>query len=227
MKVLKTAALTCALLGSAAQAVAYTEAFISLHKTLVEADSATNSEALKTQALKTYLRTNFTVELQTVKRDIQNVFTYPSNSLPLYIPYSCDGNKIWGRGTSDAKGNAAAQITAVKSLIKSSDIVKGEIFLLFVVSEKSGGNSIKAANGFNLTWESVVFSKLTENSLVRAYKGVLGFKITADGVAGHSGYPEYGRRAIDLLVRALEKDCQTRPHPHLSPTQATHRRGDY
>ncbi|KAK6206891.1 hypothetical protein QIS74_13379 [Colletotrichum tabaci] len=222
MKYLGTAALTCALLSSAARAAPYTEALISLHKTLVEADSTTKSEALGTQALKTYLETNFTVELQTVEGDRQNVYAYPGNgrkarvlltshidTVPPYIPYSRDGDEIWGRGTSDAKGSAAAQITAVESLLESGDIAEGDVSLLFVVGEESGGDGMKAANGLNLTWESVVFGEPTENSLVRAHKGVLGFNITADGVAGHSGYPEYGRSAVDLLVRALDKLQET------------------
>ncbi|GJC91395.1 C6 zinc finger domain-containing protein [Colletotrichum higginsianum] len=213
MKFLGTAALTCALLSSAARAAPYTEALISLHKTLVEADSTTKSEALGTQALKTYLEANFTVELQTVEGDRQNVYAYPGNgrkarvlltshidTVPPYIPYSRDGDEIWGRGTSDAKGSAAAQITAVGSLLESGDIAEGDVSLLFVVGEESGGDGMKAANSLNLTWESVVFGEPTENSLVRAHKGVLGFNITADG---------YGRSAIDLLVRALDKLQET------------------
>ncbi|GKT55962.1 C6 zinc finger domain containing protein [Colletotrichum tofieldiae] len=222
MKLLGTAAFICALLSSSARAASYTEALISLHKTLVEADSTTKTEALGTQALKTYLETNFTVELQTVEGNRQNVYAYPGNgrkarvlltshidTVPPYIPYSRIGDEIWGRGTSDAKGSVAAQITAVETLLESGEISEGDVSLLFVVGEESSGDGMRAANKLNLTWDSVIFGEPTENNLVRAHKGVLGFNITADGVAGHSGYPEYGRSAIDLLVRALEKLQET------------------
>ncbi|GKT46327.1 peptidase M20 domain-containing protein [Colletotrichum spaethianum] len=100
MKVFETAALTSVLLSSATRAAAYTGALISLHKMLVEADSNTKSEALETQALKRYLETNFTVEIQTVEGDRQNVYAYPGAA----------NDEIWGHGISDAKGSAAAQI---------------------------------------------------------------------------------------------------------------------
>ncbi|KAJ0311152.1 hypothetical protein COL5a_002429 [Colletotrichum fioriniae] len=222
MKPLSSAALTCAL-ASSAWAASYTESLISLHKTLVEADSTTKSEALGTQALKGYLETNFTVELQTVEGTRQNVFAYPGtarearvlvtshfDTVPPYIPYSRSGDEIRGRGTSDAKGSVAAQIIAVEELLESGEIVEGDVALLYVVGEESGGDGMGAANTLGLTWESVIFGEPTENTLVRAHKGVLGFNITADGVAGHSGYPEYGRSAIDLLVRALDKIQDTK-----------------
>ncbi|GKT43539.1 peptidase M20 domain-containing protein [Colletotrichum spaethianum] len=222
MQFLGTAALACALLGSSAWAASYTEALISLHKTLVEADSTTKNEALGTQALKAYLETNFTVELQTVEGNRQNVYAYPGNgrkarvlltshidTVPPYIPYSRDGDEIWGRGTSDAKGSVAAQITAVEVLLESGEISEGDVSLLYVIGEESSGDGMRAANALNLTWESVIFGEPTENNLVRAHKGVLGFNITADGVAGHSGYPANGRSAIDLLVRALDKLRET------------------
>ncbi|OHF04135.1 hypothetical protein CORC01_00474 [Colletotrichum orchidophilum] len=218
MKSLPSAALTCVLAASLAWAASYTESLLTLHKTLIEADSTTKSEALGTQALKTYLETNFTVELQTVQGTRQNVFAYPGtarearvlltshiDTVPPYFPYSRTDDEIRGRGASDAKGSVAAQVIAVESLLESGEIGEGDVALLYVVGEESGGDGMRIANDLGLTWESVIFGEPTENTLVRAHKGVLAFNITADGVAGHSGYPAYGRNAIDLLVRALDK----------------------
>lgn len=222
MKFLRTAALACSLAASSTLGAAYTESLISLHKALVEADSTTKTEALGTEALKTYLSTNFTVETQTIEGDRQNVYAYVGSArktrvlltshidtVPPYIPYSRVGDEIWGRGTCDAKGSIAAQITAVESLLESGDIGEGDVSLLFVVGEESGGEGMRAANNLNLTWESVIFGEPTENELVRGHKGVLAFNISAHGVAAHSGYPEYGRNAIDLLIRALGKMLDT------------------
>ncbi|KAL0939921.1 C6 zinc finger domain-containing protein [Colletotrichum truncatum] len=216
MKSLGIAALACSLAASSVQAESYTEALISLHKTLVEVDSTTKSEAPGTEALKTYLETKFTVELQAVEGDRKNVYAYPGNSrnsrvlltshidtVPPYIPYSRNGEEIRGRGTADAKGSVAAQIIAVEELLESGDIKDGDVSLLFVVGEESGGQGMQTANNLNVTWEAVIFGEPTENKLVRAHKGVLGLNVTASGIAGHSGYPEQGRNAIDLLVRSL------------------------
>ncbi|KAK1579240.1 uncharacterized protein LY79DRAFT_523056 [Colletotrichum navitas] len=222
MKMLSKITLAAALLGVSAWAASYTEALLALHKTLVEADSTTEAEGLGTQALKSYLEANFTVELQTVEGTRQNVYAYPGSSrsarvlvtshidtVPPYVPYSRAGDEIRGRGTSDAKGSAAAQITAVEALLASGEVGEGDVALLFVVGEESGGDGMVAANGLGLAWDAVIFGEPTENKLVRAHKGVLAFNMTAVGVAGHSGYPEYGRSAIDLLVRALKKILNT------------------
>ncbi|KAF6798254.1 C6 zinc finger domain-containing protein [Colletotrichum sojae] len=217
MMLIDSIAILSLLAAPAVLASAYTESLIDLHKLLVEAESTTKAEALGTEALKTYLEANFTVELQTVEGDRQNVYAYLGDkrearvlltshfdTVPPYIPYSRDGDEIRGRGTVDAKGSIAAQITAVEDLLESGEITEGDVSLLFVVGEESGGDGMKAANNLNLTWEAVIFGEPTENQLVRAHKGVLGFNVTASGIAGHSGYPEQGRNAIDLLVRSLE-----------------------
>ncbi|KAF9871086.1 hypothetical protein CkaCkLH20_11503 [Colletotrichum karsti] len=216
MKPHSIAAFTFSLAASSAWAAPYTEALIALHKSLVEVDSTSKAEAPGTEVLKNYLETNFTVELQTVEGDRQNVFAYPGTSretrvlltshydtVPPFIPYSRDGDEIRGRGTADAKGSIAAQITAVEALLESGEISDGDVSLLFVVGEETGGDGMQTANNLNLTWEAVIFGEPTENQLVRAHKGVLGLNVTADGIAGHSGYPEQGRNAIDLLVRSL------------------------
>ncbi|OLN96040.1 Peptidase M20 domain-containing protein-like protein 1 [Colletotrichum chlorophyti] len=215
----KAATLICSLAVSSAWAADYTESLLSLHKTLIEADSTTTAEALGTQALVLYLSEKFTVETQVVEGDPsrQNVYAYRGTSrktrvlltshidtVPPYIPYSRVGDEIWGRGASDAKGSVAAQVTTLESLLDSGEVAEGDVSLLFVVGEESSGNGMRAANSLNLTWDAVIFGEPTENKLVRAHKGVLGFNISASGVAGHSGYPELGRSAIDLLVLALD-----------------------
>ena len=58
-------------------------------------------------------------------------------------------------------------------------------------------------NDLGLSWEAVIFGEPTELKLARGHKGGLGFRIEAQGKAGHSGYPDSGRNAIDSLVRAL------------------------
>jgi acetylornithine deacetylase len=50
---------------------------------------------------------------------------------------------------------------------------------------------------------TVIFGEPTELKLARGHKGGLGFNITARGKASHSGYPELGRNAIDILVQGL------------------------
>jgi acetylornithine deacetylase len=190
---------------------------LDLHKSLVERPSITGSEKRVTDFLKTYLQdAGFTVETQTVVKNRDNILAYYSNTrstrvlvtshidtVPPFWPYERRGDEIWGRGTVDAKGSVAAQIIAVQELFKQKEVGEGDIALLFVVGEETGGPGMGNVNDLGLSWESVIFGEPTELKLARGHKGGLGFTIKANGKAGHSGYPETGSNAIDSLVRGL------------------------
>ncbi|KAL5603962.1 hypothetical protein FOVSG1_006712 [Fusarium oxysporum f. sp. vasinfectum] len=168
---------------------------LELHKSLVKRPSITGSEKLVTGFLKTCLQyAGFTVETQTVAKNRDNILAYYNNTR---------NTSVLGRGTVDAKGSAAAQIIAVQELFQKKEIGEGDVALLFVVGEETGGPGIRNANDLGLSWESVIFGEPTELKLARGHKGGLGFTITAKGKAGHSGYPETGSNAIDGLVRGL------------------------
>lgn len=190
---------------------------ISLHKSLVEYPSISGSEANITAFLSGYLQQKgFTVKTQTVDDDRQNLLAYLGSSektrvlvtshidtVPPFWPYERRGDEIWGRGTVDAKGSVAAQILAVEELINDGRVAEGDVALLFVVGEEIGGGGMSNVNDLGLAWEAVIFGEPTELKLARGHKGGLGFNITAIGKAGHSGYPDLGRNAIDMLVCAL------------------------
>ncbi|KAK3322922.1 hypothetical protein B0H66DRAFT_217071 [Apodospora peruviana] len=190
---------------------------ISLHKALVEHPSITGSETNVGHFLAEHLKSkNFTVRSQNVDGDRHNVLAYVGDSaktrvlvtshidtVPPYWPYERRGDELWGRGTVDAKGSVAAQIIAVESLIGDGEIGEGDVALLFVVGEETGGPGMRDANDLGLSWEAVIFGEPTELKLARGHKGGLGFNVTARGKAGHSGYPDQGKSAIDMLVQAL------------------------
>ncbi|QPC59544.1 hypothetical protein HYE67_001775 [Fusarium culmorum] len=190
---------------------------LELHKSLVEQASITGSEKPVTDFLTTYLEdAGLTVETQAVAKNRDNILAYYGDkrktrvlvtshldTVPPYWPYEQRGDEIWGRGTVDAKGSIATQVIAVLELQKKRAIDTGDVALLFVVGEETGGDGMKAANDLGLSWESVIFGEPTELKLARGHKGGLRFTIKAKGKAGHSGYPETGSNAIDSLVRGL------------------------
>ncbi|KAF5550418.1 acetylornithine deacetylase [Fusarium napiforme] len=192
-------------------------ALLELHKSLVERPSITGSEKHVTDFLKTYLQdAGFTVETQAVAKTRDNILAYYNNTrktkvlvtshidtVPPFWPYERRGDEIWGRGTVDAKGSVAAQIIAVQELFDKTKVSEGDVALLFVVGEETGGPGMGNVNDLGLSWESVIFGEPTELKLARGHKGGLGFTIKANGKAGHSGYPETGSNAIDSLVRGL------------------------
>ncbi|KAK9717248.1 hypothetical protein K7432_006362 [Basidiobolus ranarum] len=120
--------------------------------------------------------------------------------VPPYIPYKVEGDKIYGRGTNDAKGSIASQIMALKELRRESPDLANEVGLLYVVGEESDCSGITKANELPLTPEAFIIGEPTENKLALGHKGRLGFQVISEGVAAHSGYPELGRSAITQLV---------------------------
>lgn len=198
-------------------ALSSTSSLLELHKSLVEIPSISGSERNVSTFLIKYLESkNFTVKSQPVSETRENVLAYigPSpntrvlvtshiDTVPPFWPYERKEDEIWGRGSVDAKGSVASQIIAVESLLQSSEIAEGDVGLLFVVGEEKGGEGMKKVNDLGLSWESVIFGEPTELKLASGHKGGMGFTMTAKGKAGHSGYPELGKSATLMLVRAL------------------------
>jgi acetylornithine deacetylase/succinyl-diaminopimelate desuccinylase-like protein len=153
--------------------------------------------------------------------------------VPPYIPYSINGTPvapgrpydfsnvtsdtlISGRGSVDAKGSVAAQITATSLLLDSGAIPASDVVLLFVVGEETSGQGMKFFSsslsnrtlhpgGGRPQFRAAIFGEPTENKLACGHKGILGGSISAQGKAGHSGYPWLGKSAIAVLVRALDQ----------------------
>lgn len=194
-----------------------TSSLLQLHEILVKQPSISGSEAGISVFLQDYLQDKgFTVYTQNVEPGRDNIFAFLGESkktrilvtshidtVPPFWPYARRGDEIWGRGTVDAKGSVASQIIAVEELVKAGKIDEGDVALLFVVGEENSGAGMKAANNLGLSWEMVIFGEPTDLKLARGHKGGIGFVLEAKGKAGHSGYPEQGNNAIDILVDAL------------------------
>lgn len=196
-------------------------ALLQLHKSLVEIPSISSNELEVAEWLSDYLRDQgFTVETQEVSKEPKrrNVLAYLGTSrktktllsshidtVPPFWPYERRGYEIWGRGSVDAKASVATQIKAVEALVASGDIVEGDVALLYVVGEEIDGDGMLKANDLGLSWGTVIFGEPTELKLATGHKGMVGIKISAHGKAGHSGYPELGRSANDMLIPALAK----------------------
>ncbi|MCJ1380989.1 hypothetical protein MMC17_004098 [Xylographa soralifera] len=198
---------------------------LELHRDLVKIESITGNENAVGWYLANYLSGhNFTVEKQSVespqdlaKSERFNILAYsgPSrksrvlvsshiDTVPPFWPYEVrNSNEIWGRGTVDAKGCVAAQVTAVQELLTTGEIHQWDVAFLFVVGEETGGDGMRKANDLNLTWETAIFGEPTELKLASGHKGILGFRIKAKGKAGHSGYPWLGESANSMLIPAL------------------------
>ena len=156
----------------------------------------------------------WTVELQPVSANQNNVIAYLNetprvwlsthmDTVPPFIAPTEDDGKIYGRGSCDAKGIIAAQITAAELLRKEGI---ADIGLLYTVEEERASTGAKVANDHPLAakCEYMINGEPTDNDLAIGSKGAFRAKIKTQGKAAHSAYPEQGESAIEKLLDILE-----------------------
>ncbi|KAM0425532.1 hypothetical protein ACHAPT_009322 [Fusarium lateritium] len=229
---------------SAHDAPSYRSELLSLHKSLIEISSISGTEHDVGVWLESYLSgKGYTTARQKIRpfdntppgKDRFNVLAWrPSDDfdpkvaisshidvVPPHIPYGIDEGEITketrisGRGSVDAKGSVAAQITAVEELIKAGKVDASKLLLLFVVGEEKTGDGMRGFSDalankelpYNL--DAVIFGEPTENKLACGHKGALFCDVTTKGFPGHSGYPWLGKSANELMIRAFAKILDT------------------
>ncbi|HEX3560959.1 MAG TPA: M20/M25/M40 family metallo-hydrolase [Pyrinomonadaceae bacterium] len=134
------------------------------------------------------------------------------DTVPPFIPSADDEMHIRGRGSCDAKGIIAAQVFAAERLRAEGF---DEIGLLFTVDEELGSLGARAANEHALARECVylVNGEPTGNRLAAGSKGSLRLRLSTEGRAAHSAYPERGDSAIEKMLDVLA-DVRAAAWPH-------------
>jgi len=128
------------------------------------------------------------------------VLTTHFDCVPPFMPSRESGDRLYGRGSCDAKGTLIAQIAAVERLRESGE---SRVGLLFVVGEERGSDGAKAANVVAPGSRYLVNGEPTDNRLGTATRGAYRVRLRASGRAAHSSLPELGISAIDKLIDAL------------------------
>jgi len=129
------------------------------------------------------------------------VFSTHMDTVPPYIPFSEDGEFMYGRGVSDAKGIIAAQVVAAEALRAEGF----RIGVLFVSGEERDSAGAKVANLNPKGSRFLINGEPTDNRLALASKGALRAVLKSTGKMGHSAYPELGESAVHKLVQVLGK----------------------
>ncbi|HEU4799281.1 MAG TPA: M20/M25/M40 family metallo-hydrolase, partial [Gemmatimonadales bacterium] len=130
------------------------------------------------------------------------VFSTHLDCVPPYIPFREDHDNLYGRGTCDAKGLAAAMVAAAEQLRSEGE---QRIALLFVVGEEVASDGAIAAAALEPKGSYLINGEPTEGNLCIGQKGTLGAELRMTGRAAHSGYPDEGVSAIDPLLDTLER----------------------
>ena len=140
--------------------------------------------------------------------------------MPPFFPSHLDGDKLYGRGSCDAKGIAACQIAAVEKLRREGI---SNVGLLFVVGEERGSDGAKAAQALASGSKFLINGEPTDNRLGIGTRGALRYNLRAKGRAAHSSFPELGVSAIEKLIDALVmmRTMEMPDHPVLGRTHYT------
>jgi acetylornithine deacetylase len=186
---------------------------VTLTRALVDIDSTTGREGAAGRWLADYLRAHgWAVVEQPVDATRFNViataappaivFSTHFDCVPPFFPSRVDGDRLYGRGSCDAKGILAAQVAAADRLRRDGE---SRIGLVFVVGEERGSDGARLANAAGAAAGSrfLIDGEPTDNRLGLATRGIVRFKLRASGRAAHSSFPELGESAIDKLIDAL------------------------
>jgi acetylornithine deacetylase len=198
---------------------------IDLTRRLVDIESTTGQEEAVGEFLAHGLQQlGYDVERIPVEEQRFNVYAKPQgrpyppvvlsthmDTVPPFIPSSEDAERVYGRGSCDAKGIIASQIAAAERLRGDGSYVG----LLFLVGEERDSLGARVANENARNSKYLVNGEPTENKVALASKGSLRVEVTAKGKMAHSAYPELGESAItkllDVLARLRAMDLPVNP----------------
>ena len=118
------------------------------------------------------------------------------DTVPPYIPPRLDGDHLYGRGSCDAKGIAAAMMAAADRLAASGE---QRVDLLLVVGEEKGSDGARAANRLTPTSRNInsasAFSGMMFASVPPCTTPMLTVVLPSSGSLGMSSACTVGRRA--------------------------------
>ena len=126
-----------------------------------------------------------------------------------YDPYEgrVVGNRIYGRGACDTKGNLAAAVKAVEAISRSGVAFKGKILLGILVDEEGLMRGVKhfIRHGWSNGVNAAIICEPVDNHLCITQKGALRAEITTTGKMSHGAMPLSGFNPIPPMVSILEK----------------------
>jgi len=184
---------------------------VSLAAELLSIQSTTGSEGSIVDFVSRWLvGRGWNVTLQEVSRGRANIWASRSgggvtfsthlDTVPPYVPPRLEGSRLFGRGSSDAKGIAAAMLVAADRLVGAGE---KRIELLFVVGEEKSSDGARAANNLGTKSRFLINGEPTDSKLASGAKGSLRATIRIRGREAHSAYPHLGRSAIEPMLELL------------------------
>lgn len=118
------------------------------------------------------------------------------DTVPGCILVRLGGDRLYGRGASDAKGPLAAMVVATHLLLKEG--FPGKIIVAGLIDEEGKGRGVKHLISKKVSADHVIFGEPSGvDNITIAYKGSLHLKITCETKTGHSSAPWLFENAIE------------------------------
>jgi succinyl-diaminopimelate desuccinylase len=116
-----------------------------------------------------------------------------------------DGDRLYGRGSSDMKAGVAAILLAARNLVKKFPGTPGVVIVLTAAEEGGCVGSHHLAQMPQLLGRAgaIVVGEPTSNYPLVGHKGTVKFHAAFRGVSAHGSMPHLGVNAIYKAVRAL------------------------
>lgn len=117
-----------------------------------------------------------------------------------------EGDKIYGRGTTDMKAGLAAQVLSFIALAESDVELNGTLeFIATVAEETSQHNHMQGAQklvekDLVKDIDAIIIGEPSDAQIDFAHKGSITYRVSSEGVTAHSSIPEKGFDAIAPLI---------------------------
>ena len=132
-----------------------------------------------------------------------------------------DGDRLYGRGSSDMKAGVAAMLLAAKAFAGKLAGTPGVVLVLTASEENGCIGSRHLAALPALMGKAIVVGEPSANQPFVGHKGSLKFHAAFRGVSAHGSMPELGENAIYKAARAVaaleQFDFHAHPHPVMGP----------
>ena len=117
------------------------------------------------------------------------------------------GNRIYGRGACDTKGNLAAAVRAVHAISQSGIPFKGRILLGILVDEEGMMSGVKhfIRQGWTNGVSAAIICEPVDNQLCITQKGALRAELVTVGKMSHGAMPLAGLNPIPPMISILER----------------------
>jgi succinyl-diaminopimelate desuccinylase len=117
------------------------------------------------------------------------------------------GNRIYGRGACDTKGNLAAAVKAVEAISRSAISFKGKILLGILADEEGLMRGVKhfIRHGWADGVKAAIICEPVDNHLCITQKGAMRAELITTGKMSHGAMPLSGFNPIPPMVSILEK----------------------